>query len=573
MSHSSLHTTTAPGMTPVLTRLSPSLRWLLLIELLVPSMLLMFGIYHGFVQTLYRAGAIRSTSFMGIEYYQGLTLHGVINAIVFTTFFAVAFGTAVVAHFLGREPNAKAAWVSGLLMLGGSVAAAAAIFAGKASVLYTFYAPLKAHTAFYAGAAALIVGSWIAFFNWIPVYLRWRRENPARKTPMAVVGIFVTFIVWMMATIPLAYEVLGMLLPWSLGYIQTINVPLSRTLFWFFGHPLVYFWLLPAYAMYYSMLPRLAGGKLYSDFAGRLAFMLFILFSAPVGVHHQFGEPGIGAQWKGVHAAFTYLVGLPSFLTAFTLAASMEYGARKQGGKGLFEWWSKLPYFNEDNYLFGYFFAGMLLFLVGGITGILNTSYSVNAVVHNTSWVPGHFHTTVGGPVFLAFIGMTIYMVSKLTGKRVASPKLNVLVPWLWLTGVSIFSTMMMLDGLQGEPRRTNLGMSYSNPSSPLYNGSWNPLAVFASFGGLIMAGAMVLWFVVLFQTLKSPRVEEPALDFPSSEAYLDEDVPWVRNFRPWIMVAIVILIIAYAPPLYDVIRSTYSGAVPYSPNTPIPLR
>jgi cytochrome c oxidase subunit 1 len=544
-----------------------------MIQLVVPACLLIFGIYHGLIQTLYRAGLIRASSFAGIEYYQGLTAHGVINAIVFTTFFAVAFGTAVVAYFLGREPNRVVSWIAGLLMLLGSVAAAATIFAGKASVLYTFYAPLKAHAAFYAGAAALIVGSWIAFFSWIPVYLRWRREHPAEKTPMAVVGMFTTFIVWLLATVPLAYSVLFQLLPWSLGYIETINIPLSRTLFWFFGHPLVYFWLLPAYTMYYTMLPKLADGRLYSDFAGRLAFMLFIVFSAPVGVHHQFGEPGIGAQWKGVHAALTYAVGLPSFLTAFTLAASMEYGARKKGGQGLFDWWGKLPYFDPERPLFAYFFAGMLLFLVGGITGILNTSYSVNAVVHNTSWVPGHFHTTVGGPVFLAFIGMTIHLISKISGKRIASPKLHVSVPWLWLLGVSIFSTMMMLAGLQGEPRRTNLGMSYSNPDSPMFSQSWSPLGVFASFGALIMFIAMVCWFIVFFQTLAAKRTETPGLDFPVSEPYLDENVPWVRNFRPWVLIAIAVAILAYAPPLYDAFRSAYSGSVPFSPDTPIPLR
>ncbi len=54
---------------------------------------------------------------------------------------------------------------------------------------------------------------------------------------------------------------------------------LYQHLFWFFGHPLVYFWLLPAYVMYYTMLPKLAGGKLFSDLAGRLVFMLFIVFS------------------------------------------------------------------------------------------------------------------------------------------------------------------------------------------------------------------------------------------------------------------------------------------------------
>jgi len=77
-----------------------------------------------------------------------------------------------------------------------------------------------------------------------------------------------------------------------------VNVPLARMLLWFFGHPLVYFWLLPAYVMYYTMLPKLSDGKLFSDFAGRLTFLWLVLYSAPVGIHHQFTGPGISSIWN-----------------------------------------------------------------------------------------------------------------------------------------------------------------------------------------------------------------------------------------------------------------------------------
>ena len=214
-------------------------------------------------------------------------------------------------------------------------------------MLYTFYPPLRAHPAFYVGLVLVVVGSWIAFFNWLPPYFAWKREHPGEKVPLAVVGIFATFIVWLIATIPVAIEIIFLLIPWSLGWVATVNVPLARMLFWFFGHPLVYFWLLPTYVMYYTMLPKLAGGKLFSDFAGRLTFLWLVLYSAPVGIHHQFTEPGISSTWKFVHAFFTMLVAIPSFATAFTLAASMEHGARANGGRGLLGWWKKLPYLDR----------------------------------------------------------------------------------------------------------------------------------------------------------------------------------------------------------------------------------
>jgi len=298
-------------------RFSKSEKNLMAVLVVLPMIMLFAGVYGGFMQTLFRAGILQSDPFMGPDYYKGLTLHGVLNAIVFTTFFAVAFGNAIIPYALKKSMNVKIAWISGILMLIGSVMAAVTILAGEASVLYTFYPPLKASPFFYVGLTLLVVGSWVAFFNWVPMYLEWRKENPGKKTPLAVVGMFTTFIVWFIATLPVAFEILVLLLPWSLGITQGVNVMLARTLFWFFGHPLVYFWLLPAYVMFYTFLPKLSGGKLYSDMAGRLTFMLFIIFSIPVGTHHQYMDPAIGSQWKFLHMIFTFGVAFPSLITAF----------------------------------------------------------------------------------------------------------------------------------------------------------------------------------------------------------------------------------------------------------------
>ena len=89
--------------------IEPGLRKMILIEIIFPMILLILGIYHGLMQVLYRAGMIRSSQFLGLSYFQGLTLHGVVNAIVFTTFFAVAFGYAIVRYYLGRPLNMLAA--------------------------------------------------------------------------------------------------------------------------------------------------------------------------------------------------------------------------------------------------------------------------------------------------------------------------------------------------------------------------------------------------------------------------------------------------------------------------------
>ena len=122
--------------------LQKSLQRIILVELLVPLALLLFGSFHGVLQVIFRAGVIRATSFAGIEYYQGLTAHGVINAIVLTAFFAVALGHALISQELKSRLSIFGAGLSMGLMLLGAVMAAAMIYTGQATVLYTFYPPL-----------------------------------------------------------------------------------------------------------------------------------------------------------------------------------------------------------------------------------------------------------------------------------------------------------------------------------------------------------------------------------------------------------------------------------------------
>ena len=198
---------------------------------------------------------------------------------------------------------------------------------------------------------------------------------------------------------------------------------------------------------------------------------------------------------------------------------------------------------------------------------------SMNALVHNTAWVPGHFHTTLGGPTFLSFIAMTLFLVASLQGKKVAYPKLNVWVPYLWLIGVLIFSVGLSVGGLQGEPRRTNLGLTYLDPQSPLYQAVWKATSLMGAFGGIVMAISMVAFFWVLGATLLSKRTAEASLDFPTARAYHDEPAGVVGSFKPWLIAAIALLAITYIPPFVQIVRATGSTSSAFSPNSPIPVK
>ena len=555
-------------------QISKSLKRLIYWQLGIPIALLSIGIYHGLMQTIYRAGVLQQSAFAHLDYYQGLTLHGVINAVVLTTFFAVAFGHATIAFYFKREPNKTVSWLSFWLMVVGTGLASWAMLSGKASVLYTFYPPLKGHPFFYLGAALLIVGSWLPLFDWARMYVEWKKNNKETKTPLAVLGTLVNFIIWFVCTLAVAYEVLVLLLPWAMGWKATVNVTLARTLFWFFGHALVYFWLLPAYIMFYTMLPKLAGGKLFSDLAGRIALFLFLLFSVPVGVHHQFSDPSISKGIKLFQGLLTYGVAIPSFITAFTVAASLEYAGRRRGSRGLLGFFSKLPYLDTNAYLFAYMICGLFLFIFGGLTGLVNASAQLNNVVHNTAWLPGHFHMTVAGPVFLAIIGMSVYLYSNIAGKKIFLPRVNVIIPYLWTIGILIFSTGLSWGGLIGEPRRTNLGMTYLNPKNELFRPEWVPTTLLGLAGGIIMFIAGVLFFIVFFGTVLKKKSMEGELNLPVSEALHDENrIPLFDQFKPWLVTMGVILVLAYTPALLNVMKNTGPGAPAFTPDNPVPAQ
>ena len=91
----------------------------------------------------------------------------------------------------------------------------------------------------------------------------------------------------------------------------------------------------PAYIAFYTMAPQAAGGRLYWDTMGRLTFILFLIYSLPVGMHHLFMDPQQSMAFKFLQMSFTALVAAPTLLTVFTITASMEIAGRLRGGRGL----------------------------------------------------------------------------------------------------------------------------------------------------------------------------------------------------------------------------------------------
>ena len=212
-------------------------------------------------------------------------------------------------------------------------------------------------------------------------------------------------------------------------------------------HAIVYFWLMPAYIAFYTIVPRAIGGRLYSDTMGRVAFVLFLVFSMPIGIHHLFADPQVGAGFKFVHAVMTAMVSVPTLLTVFTIVASVEIAGRLRGGKGAFGWVKALPWDNPMMLAVTFSFV-MLGF--GGAGGIINMSYQLNETVHNTQWVTGHFHLIFGGAIVIMYFMVAYELWPQLTGCAPLPRALIKAQLWLWFVGMMVLSMPWHLVGLLG---------------------------------------------------------------------------------------------------------------------------
>ena len=524
-------------------------------HLLVANVALLGGIMTGLLQGLEHAGVeFPASEYFLQSYYHSVSVHGVLNVLVWTTFFIAGFLPFISARAYAMPlASPRLGWLTFWLMLAGLLIAAVPLAGNAATVMFTFYAPLQAHWAFYIGLTLVVVGTWLITVRLALSQRAWRARHPGARTPLAAFMSVVTMTMWTLASVGLAASMLLLLIPWSLGLVAGTDPLLTRTLFWLTGHPIVYFWLLPAYVSWYTLVPRQAGGRLFSDPMARGSFLLFLVLSAPLGLHHQVTDPGIHQGWKLFQAFLTFAVFFPSLLTFFNVVASLEGAGRARGGKGLAAWFFRLPW--GDPSLAAQLLA-MLTFCAGGIGGLINASYSMNLVVHNTAYVVGHFHTTVGTAVTLTFMGISYWLVPHLAGRALWSRRMALAQAWIWFVGMLIFSTALHELGLRGMPRRTMISQaSYFQPE-------WSALLPWVGVGGALLFVSGILYLLNLLLTVTVSRAPAPAVPEFAVSASPPEDGPAVLNrLRPWVITAVVFLVVAYGPTLARLVATSQLNA------------
>jgi len=500
--------------------------------------------FMGEYQVLERSGLFESLDSPTV-YFASVSTHGVLMAYVLTTFFIMGFGYYTASTSL-KVPiwNKHLAWAGFWLALFGVVLAAVPLLLGLASVLYTFYPPVQAHYAFYLGATLLIVGSWVWCGIMIVMFLQWKKEHPGESVPLAMFATTMNAMLWLWTSAGVALESLFLILPWAFGWTDTIDVGLARTLFAWTLHPIVYFWLIPAYTAFYVFVPKHAGSYLFSDELARAAFIVLVVFSLPIGFHHLYMDPEQAKGWKMLHGVGTFIVSIPTFITGFTVIASLEVAGRLRGGKGLFGWIGSLPWTNT---MVLSVILSLLMLIFGGFGGLVNASYAMNAMIHNTAWVPGHFHLIFAGTTVIMYFSIAYYLWPILTKKPIYSNNLALVQLWTWFIGMSIMTTPWHVLGLLGQPRRIS-SVVYNN----LMTLSWEPYELLMILGGLVLLGSACLFVYLLFKTQFSTTTEvyEGVVEYAESYHAVTDLPEYLNDIKLWNKVIAVLMLISFGIPI-----------------------
>jgi cytochrome c oxidase subunit 1 len=476
-------------------------------------------------------------------YYASVTLHGTVMAYVLTTFFAMGFGYAIAATTLGRPVRGMiAAWACFAICLVGALMAAATVIASRATVLYTFYPPLLASPWYYLGALLLIGGSMIWVVLMVVNMIGWKRDNPGRPVPLAMFAITATALLWAWTAAGVELELVGILLPRSFGWSDLIDAGLGRTLFSVTLHGIVYFWLMPAYIAFYTLLPQAAGGRLYSDTMGRLTFVMFLVFSLPVGMHHLLADPEHGTGFKFVQSFLTFLVALPTLLTVFSISASLEIAGRLRGGHGLLGWIRALPWDEPMVLATG---LALVMLGLGGFGGLINMSYAMNMMIHNTSWVTAHFHMIFGGATVIMYFAIAFEMWPRITGKPLRSKRLACWQLWLWFWGMLITSIPWHITGVIGQPRRIAI-FDYSIP----FVAQMAPLVIISVIGGFVLLVSAILLIIILVRSHLGERTLIAPLRYTLAVNPPRQVPASLNGFALWNAVLAVMMVVAYGYPI-----------------------
>jgi cytochrome c oxidase subunit 1 len=445
-------------------------------------------------------------------FYLVLTAHGLDMLVFWIIFFEIAvlyFCATVLLRCRIAAP--RWAWAGFWLMIIGALTNNVAVFRGDSSVMFTSYVPMGAHPAFYLGLILFAVGALIGCFVFLGTLVVARAEKTYNGSlPLVTFGA-VTACIIAVFTIASGAIILIPTFFWSIGLVPYVDSLMYRTVWWGFGHSSQQINVAAHVSIWYAIAAIVFGAKPMSEKVSRTAFLLYIFFLQLASAHHLLADPGLTSNWKIFNTSYAmYLAVLASMVHGLTVPGAIEVAQRQKGfDRGLFEWLRKAPWGNPV-------FSGMFISLIGfgflgGISGVMMGTEQLNLIIHNTIYVPGHFHATVVVGTTLAFMSMTYFLIPTLFRRELMFPKLAKWQPYLFGLGMSAFALFMMGAGTLGVPRR-HWDMTFAgNPLGYEFAGTAYLMMGLTALSGIVaVIGGIAYLLITVGSVFFGKRIDVP---------------------------------------------------------------
>jgi cytochrome c oxidase subunit 1 len=421
---------------------------------------------------------------MGAQTYNALfTLHGVLMIFLFIIpGIPAAFGNFFLPIQIGAKDVAfpRLNLFSYWLYLTGVVIALFSLFTGPgpADTGWTFYAPYSLRTgtnvtlailaAFVLGFSSILTG-----LNFITTIHRLRAPGMTFfKMPLFCWSLYATGWIQILATpilgITLALVMIERLL--GIGVFDPVkggDPVLYQHLFWIYSHPAVYIMVLPAMGVLSEIIPTFAGRTIFGYKAIAFSSMAIAFVGYLVWGHHMFTS-GISDTSRMAFSFLTFIVAIPSAIKVFNWLATLYKGSIDV----------------QPPFLYGITF--IILFSIGGLTGLVLGSLATDVHVHDTYFVVAHFHYVMFGGTGFIFFASLHYWGPKMFG-RMYNKKVSYIAWTILFVGFNMLYFTMFILGYKGMPRR------YYD-SLP----EFQTLHIVATVGSWILAIGLVVMFVNL---------------------------------------------------------------------------
>ena len=383
-------------------------------------------------------------------YNQVFTLHGVIMIFLFVIpSVPASFGNFMLPLVLGAKDvafpkiNLLSWW---LYVIGAIMALSTLVYGdGPADTGWTFYAPYSVKTgtnvtmsvlaAFVLGFSSILTG-----LNFIVTIHRMRAPGMTWfRMPLMAWSSYATSWIQLLATPIIGITLLMIIAERTLG-VGLFDPALGgdpilyQHLFWIYSHPAVYVMILPAMGVISEIIPTFARRRIYGYKAIAFSSMTIAFVGYFVWAHHMFTS-GMSGQARVIFSVLTFLVAIPSAIKVFNWLATMYKGSIDL----------KTPMLYALSFIF--------LFLIGGLTGLVNGALATDIHIHDTYFVVGHFHYVMFGGTGFAFFAAMHYWFPKVYGKMYNNLRAN--IAWAILfVGFNVLYFPMLVVGIMGMPRR-----------------------------------------------------------------------------------------------------------------------